>query len=84
MKAMLIKIGSFIMCVLILIVIVCDSYILYITIKMSGATLFENLAIASKHQLFSRMPLGSLAMGATLVLLIISFVTFLFKIRISK
>jgi len=84
MKAMLIKIGSLIMCILIMIVIICDSYILFITIKMSGATLFENLAIASDYKLFSRMPIGSLALGLTLLVLIISFVTFLFKIRISK
>lgn len=84
MKAMLIKIGSLIMCILITIVIVCDSYMLLLTIKMSNATLFENLKIASEHKLFTRMPMGSLALGATLVLLIVLFVTFLFKIRISK
>lgn len=57
---------------------------LFLTIKMSHATLFENMAIAGKYQLFSRMPIGSVALGATLALLIILFVTFLFKIRISK
>lgn len=84
MKATLIKIGSFIMCILIITVIICDSYMLFLTIKMSHATLFENLAIAGKYQIFDRLPLGSLALGLTLILLIISFVTFLFKIRISK
>jgi hypothetical protein len=82
MKATLIKISSFIMCILIAIVIICDSYMLFITIKMSHATLFENLKIASDYKLFSRMPMGSISLSVTLLLLIILIVTFLNKIRI--
>ena len=77
----LIKIGSFIMCILITIVIVCDSYMLFLTVKMSGASLFENISIIADYKIFDRLPIASTSLIATIILLLV-FVTIIVKNRI--
>ena len=71
MKTTLLKISSFFMYMFIMAVMLCNSYMLYLTVRMSNGGFLDNVSVMADHKVFSRMPIASTSLIATIILLAI-------------
>ena len=75
------KIASFIFCIIITAVILCNSYMLYLTVRMSNGGFLENVGVMAEHKVFSRLPIASTSLLTTIILLAV-LVTIIVRKRI--
>ena len=68
------------MYMLIMAVMLCNSYMLFLTIKLSNGRFLDNVSVMADHKVFSRMPIASTSLFTTIILLAI-FIIVLIKNR---